>query len=226
MKLSNFALSIVASLMLGISVSAAFHVVPKQSTAVISIPAAEGVKGGGMNTVLPRNVTVKQAQLLSLAYEIAKQDGHKHPQLLQGIILQESQAGEHASYRVAGQEFGLAPNKRYYGIAQIKLAAARDVLDRYPSISKQFDLPENAADEEVIAKLIENDEFNLSIASKYLLILRSYGYDTIKQLALAYNQGPGGARNHDAETHHYTRGVMHYIQSLPPLEKLQRKSRS
>lgn len=214
MKFSNFALSIVASLVLGISVSAAFYVTPKQPTAVVSVPIADGIRGGGMSVVLPQHLTQRQVELLTMAYHIAKQDGHPYPQLLQGIILQESHAGEHPNYRVAGQEFGLAANKRYYGVAQIKLAAARDVLKHYPQMNQQFDLGNNAADEEVIAKLIENDAFNLAVASKYLLILKTYGYDTIKQLALAYNQGPGGARNHDSETHHYSKGVMRYIQTL------------
>jgi hypothetical protein len=56
--------------------------------------------------------------------------------------------------------------------------------------------------------------FNLSVASKYLLILNTLGYTTIKQLSLAYNQGPGGAKNHDANTHYYPRGVMAYVQKL------------
>jgi hypothetical protein len=33
-------------------------------------------------------------------------------------------------------------------------------------------------------------------------------------MALAYNQGPGGAKGQDADTHHYSKGVMAYIQKL------------
>jgi hypothetical protein len=219
MKLSNFALSIVASLALGAAVSSSIYIVPTQSTAVISVPAEEGVKGGGLTVVVPKNMTHRQAELLGLAYDIAKRDGHKYPQLLQGIILQESQAGEHESYKVAGQEYGLKTNQRYYGVAQIKLDAAKDVLNRYPQLREQFSL-QTGADEEVIAKLIENDRFNLAIASKYLLVLKSYGYDTIRQLALAYNQGPGGAKSYDASTHHYANGVVKYIQMITPDKKL------
>lgn len=220
MKLSNFALSIVASLTLGVAISSSIYTTPLRPTAVINIPAEEGVKGGGLTVVVPKNMTQRQAQLLGMAYDIAKHDGHRYPQLLQGILLQESRAGEHEGYKVAGQEYGLKANQRYYGVAQIKLAAAKDVLDRYPQMREEYAL-QTAADEEVIAKLIENDRFNIAIASKYLLVLKSYGYDTIRQLALAYNQGPGGAKAHDADTHHYSSGVMRHIQMItPPIKKL------
>jgi len=47
--------------------------------------------------------------------------------------------------------------------------------------------------------------------------LKSSGYDTIKQLALAYNQGAGGARHLDPDTTHYSKGVMAHIQELKKL---------
>jgi hypothetical protein len=213
MKLSNFLLSIVACGMFGMAVGASSLVVSIQPTTVISVPAEEGMTGGGFSMKLPSSLTHKQAELLAMAYDIAKHDGHKYPQLLQGIILQESKAGDLASYKVAGQEFGLKPNERYYGVAQIKLIAAREVLGRYPGMKDEFEF-HTSTDEEVIAKLIENDRFNISIASKYLLVLKSMGYDTMKQLALAYNQGAGGARSKDADTNPYSRGVMAQIQSL------------
>jgi hypothetical protein len=162
---------------------------------------------------IPKNLSHHQAELLSQAYEIAQKDGHKQPQILQGIILQESKAGEMASYKVAGQELGLKTNERYYGLAQIKLAAAQDVLKIFPNMKSQFGFHTNT-DEEVIAKLIENDTFNMSVASKYLLILKTRGYDTIKQLAVAYNQGAGGARHIDPNTNQYSNGVMAYIQTI------------
>lgn len=213
MKLSNFMLLLVAITTGCGAVMASSSILSTNPTAVISIPTDDSVSGGGVSIKLPDNLTDRQAYLLSMAYQIAKEDGHKHPQLLQGIILQESWAGAHHAYKVAGHEFGLRPNERYYGVAQIKLAAAKDVLARYPSMRKEFGF-HTTMDEEIIAKLIENDRFNLTVASRYLLILKSYGYDTIRQLALAYNQGPGGARNHDSETHYYSNGVMKHIQRL------------
>lgn len=218
MKLSNFMLSLVAVVVASAAVFATAHTISTNPTTVISMPKEDGadtVAGGGFAMKLPSNLSQRQAELLSMAYQIAKEDGHRYPQVLQGIILQETHAGELRKYKVAGQEFGLKTNERYYGVGQIKLSAAKDVLKRYPKLKEEFEF-HTTMDEEIIAKLIEDDRFNLSVASKYLLILRAYGYDTIKQLALAYNQGPGGARNHDSNTHHYSTGVMKYIQKLQP----------
>lgn len=218
MKLSNFLLAFVAVGLISASTFAVKKMTDVAPTAVISVPRDDSVRGGGFSMEVPKDLSSRQTRILAMAYEIAKRDGHKHPQLLQGIVLQETKAGAMASYKVAGQEAGLGPNQRYYGVAQIKLAAAQDVLTRYPGLKQEFNF-QTQTDEEVIAKLIENDRFNLSVASKYLLILRGYGYDTIGQLALAYNQGPGGARNHDSDEHHYSVKVMKHIQGLPPPKK-------
>ena len=222
MKLSNFLLSIVAVFTLGAALSASVLVVSNQSTSVTYIPAAENSVGGGMTVELPPQPTSRQAQMLALAYEIAKKDGHEHPQLLQGIILQESKAGGMAKYRVAGQEFGLGPNERYYGVGQIKLSAARDVLKRHPYMWEDFDF-HTSTDEEVIAKLIENDRFNITVASRYLLILRQYGFRTPQELAIAYNRGPGGAR-HAGPSTEYSRAVMNHIHNVENAQLASRRS--
>lgn len=212
MKLSNFLLSVVAAFALGAAVSASLRVVATEPTVVNYIPAKEGTMGGGMNVKLPANPTNRQAQLLALAYDTAKRDGHRYPQLLQGIILQESRAGEMKRYKVAGEENGLPVNKRYYGVSQIKLSAARDVLNRFPYMWDRFHF-QTRTDEEVIAKLIENDAFNIAVASKYLLILRDAGYTTPHALAIAYNRGPSGARGAGPTTQ-YSRGVMQHIEKM------------
>lgn len=215
MKLSNFLLSVVAMFALGAAVSASTLVIPKQPTAVTYIPASDNSKtlGGGMVIPLPAKPTSRQARVLRMAFDIAKRDGHKYPQILQGILLQETLAGGIDKYVVAGGEFGLATNKRYYGLGQIKLSAAKDVLATYPEMRRKFEFQTNT-DEEIIAKLIENEEFNISIASKYLLMLRKQGYTTPHELAKAYNMGPGGARSAGPTTN-YSEGVMRHIQSIP-----------
>lgn len=211
MKLSNIMLSIVA---VTISVSAALltsaytDIIP---TSVINIPNDDGTKGGGVSINIPDTLSDKQAHLLSLAYDIAKKDGHKNPQVLQGIILQETHAGELKSYKVAGQEFGLRPNERYYGVAQIKLSATRDVLEQFPNLKRQFGFHTNA-DEEIIANLILNDAFNLSVASKYLKVLKIRYKVSDAELVAAYNQGPGGRGNENGQK--YARLVSNHISRL------------
>lgn len=212
MKVTNFMLSILATFAIGVATAATTLPITTHPTSVIQVPADNGVKGGGLIINLPKNPTHTQADVLAIAYRTAKKDGHKHPELLQGILLQESKAGGLSSYKVAGQEFGLTVNKRYYGIGQLKVSAAKDVLNRYPSMWREFGF-QTRTDEEIIAKLIENDAFNISIASKYLLILQSQGAGSSpQQLAAAYNQGVAGAEA--GKGLGYSRAVMQHIARL------------
>lgn len=148
----------------------------------------------------PREI---QRENMKLAYELAKADGHKDPRIVQGIILQESDAGAAKRWRVGGLDHGA--KELYYGLAQIKVSTARDVLNRFPELWKQFDFHTRTNDE-IKANLMLNDRFNLTIASRYLLMLaRDYGFKG-RQLLNAYNQGPGGVRN-VGDDWHYAIGI-------------------
>jgi len=153
---------------------------------------------------LSPTLTDNQKDLLNLAFTIAKKDGHEYPHLLQGIIFLESRAGEVRT--------GKKPTS-YYGVGQIKVGAARDVLNRFPKMKARFG-PALKTDEQIKKRLIEDDVFNLAVASKYILIMKTYGFKTARQLALAYNQGPGGAKRFDEETHYYPSKVMKAIQKI------------
>lgn len=155
----------------------------------------------------------RQIEILTLAYHIAKKDGHADPAIVQGIIMQETLAGEYPRYAVAGQEFGLKPFLRYYGLGQIKLAAAKDVLKQYPQMYREYSF-HTQTDDEILAKLIENDRFNIAVTSKYILILKRYGYTTNAQLATAYNMGPGGAKGVDFATFAYSIKVQTFIVAI------------
>lgn len=213
MKLSNLVLSLVATFMLGLAVGSTDFVLSKQPTAAINIPVSDNVKGSGLVVPLPANLTPKQKHILTLAYQTAAADGHKYPQLLQGIILQETKAGGMKSYKVAGNEFGLKPNARYYGVAQLKLSATRDVLAKWPELWDDFEF-QGKTDEEVIAKLIENERFNIAVASKYILILKSRGYTNPAAIAAAYNKGPTGARRINTAEDNYSKAVNKHIKNL------------
>lgn len=211
MKTSNIVLFTIMLSAVVLSSFTIYSTISKKPNSIIAARSED--KTVSFNVRLPSELTRDQAEVLSMAYSIAKKDGHKYPQLLQGIVMQESNAGAARSYKVAGQEFGLKTNDRYYGVSQIKLVAAKEVLHRYPELRKDFNF-HTKEDEEIVAKLIEDNKFNISVASKYLLVLKSLGYDTIKHLALAYNQGPSGAKNHNADTHHYPKGVINNIQKI------------
>jgi hypothetical protein len=165
-------------------------------TAVIAEKAKDGHVGGGAAVLLPSNMTTGQGQLLNKAYEIAKADGHRNPELLQAILLQETLAGGLKSYRVANP----GPDA-YFGVGQIKLSAAKDVLSKWPNLFSRFSL-HTKTDDEIKANLILNDGFNMAVASKYLLILeKQYGYQG-RELVNAYNRGPGGVKGVGNDFHY------------------------
>jgi len=178
-----------------------FNLMPTSTgTAVISEKSPLGRAGGRVATLLPATMSTEQGRLMAKAYEIAKADGHKHPELLQSILLQETLAGGLKSYRVANP----GP-EAYFGPMQIKLAAAKDVLAKWPGLFVKYAL-HTKTDDEIKANLILNDGFNIAIASKYLLILeRQYGYKG-RELVNAYNRGPGGVKSVGPDFH-YARGA-------------------
>lgn len=183
-------------------------------TSVIAPKADKLVGGSDIAILLPEKLTSDQMRVLNFAYKTSKEDGHKHPELLQAILLQETKAGGVNSYKVAGQEFGLKTNERYYGLAQIKLTAARDVLKTYPELKNKYEFHTDT-DEEIIAQLIMNDDFNIEVASKYLLIISKYSKDSNFIIA-AYNKGVGGARSmgEDISNLEYVRKVKMYMSKL------------
>lgn len=142
--------------------------------------------GNQVATVLPSNLSSKQHRLLNLAYSVAKENGFRNPEIVQAVLLQETLAGGLNSYRVANP----GP-EAYFGVGQIKLAAARDVLARWPELYKKYDF-HTRTDDEVRAYLILNEQFNIEVMTKYILLLKTqYGFSGM-QLLQAYNRGPGG----------------------------------
>jgi hypothetical protein len=165
-------------------------------------------KGGKPFTVkLPDNLTTKQLQLLAFAYDIAKADGHKYPQYIQGILMQETKAGGMQLFRVAG--LTNTKGDRYFGVGQIKLATAKEVMSNYPELWKFLD---TKTDEELQAKLILDDEFNVRVASKYALLM-GMNRDPIAATT-SYNLGAGGATMVDPKTHDYTLRVKGFSQRM------------
>lgn len=180
-----------------------FSLVPTPvGTAVIAEKNTSGVVGGQAAVLLPSSMSSAQGRWLAEAYEIAKADGHKNPELVQAVLLQETMAGGLKTYRVANP----GP-EAYYGLMQIKLGAAKDVLGTWPELYKKFGF-QSRADDEIRANLILNDRFNLAVGSKYLLVLQQrYGYSG-HALMVAYNKGPGGAQGVDPAENEYAQGAL------------------
>jgi len=173
---------------------------PEPRGNVVIAEKSDVIKGGQMAVVVPANLSNTQHQLLNDAYKIAREDGHKNPELVQGVILQETRAGAMSVYKVAGN-----PGDLYYGIGQIKIGAARDVMSAFPKLWAKYKF-HTRTDDELKANLILNQLFNIEITSKYLKLLQTrYGYSG-RELVNAYNRGPTGVKAVDNQFH-YARGA-------------------
>jgi len=203
MKAVNALFIVLSIAILTIAFQLTSPLLSRQGTAVAETMTNQGPQVVKMSEFL----TYKQYKMLAFAYEIAKQDGIQHPSYLQGILMQESRACNVKHYRVAGLTNKVGD--RYFGAVQLKLAAAKDVLKRYPELLQYLD---TNTDEEIQAKLILDDEFNIRVGSKYLLML---GINEKPDLAItAYNQGVSGAKGINPKTFHYTKAVNKYFKEL------------
>lgn len=156
--------------------------------------------GGQAAVIVPNDLSSSQHVILNKAYAIAKADGHKNPELVQGVILQESHAGQ-GNYKVAGNK-----GDEYFGLGQLKLGAAKEVMSAWPALWAKFKF-QGKSDDELKANLILNSDFNMEVTSKYLKLLQQrYGF-TGRELVNAYNRGPGGVKSVDSATFHYAIGV-------------------
>lgn len=202
MKTTLFLLSSIFAIILSSVTATEMQIneaVTKHGTAVIA--AKTSMKGGDKNVlVLPPDLTAKQAELLTYAYRVAKADGSKYPERYQGLIYQESKAGGMKGYAVAGQEFGLKPMERYYGVPQIKLGATKDVLKKYPVLGVF------RTDEEIIAKLITDDKWAIRVGHKYFMMSG--------ENPVAYNKGIAGAKGVDPATNDYAVKVAHWSKTI------------
>lgn len=153
-------------------------------------------------------LTPRQIELLGFAKQVAIEDGHQKPQYFLGILMQESKLGGIKEHRVAGLEN--RPGNRYFGIAQIKLKAAIAVMRKWPEMWGFLD---TKTEEELQARLILDDEFNIRVASKYALLM---GINERPNRAIAaYNRGPGGVEKiTDPKTFPYTVKVKEHAKQV------------
>lgn len=150
-------------------------------------------------------LTPEQIDLLGLAYSIGYQDGGEaHARLVQAVLLQETIAGLLGRLGHLSAPLG----KRSYGVMQVKVVAAHDVLRRHPELGKFH------TDDQLITRLMTDDEFNIRIASAYLKFLRKYKHSD-QQALVAYNIGMGAARRvMDAADFKYVQKVERYLAVL------------
>lgn len=150
-------------------------------------------------------LTEEQVNLLKLAYDIGYQDGgEQHASLLQSTLLQESIAGQlgRVGHRTA------PVGKRSYGVMQVKVSAASDTLEEHPQLGVL------RTEEELIVRLMTDDEFNIRVASKFLLFLRDKTSSDAEAL-VAYNMGLRGSKRFEVhEDLQYVKSVNRYFEAI------------
>jgi hypothetical protein len=161
---------------------------PTPTANIVLAEKSDVVQGGQAAVLVPNDLSSSQHAVLNHAYVQAKADGHPNPEIVQGVLLQESKAGGLASYKVAGNK-----GDEYFGLGQLKLGATREVMSAYPALWSKYKF-QTRTDDELKANLILNPTFNIEITSKYLRILQTrYGFKG-RELLNAYNRGPGGVK--------------------------------
>lgn len=201
------------SIIVGIIALSISMPIKSSGTSVIYVSSRDGKNGGKPLTIKVSDLNLNQQKLLNFAYEVAKSDGFHHPAYLQGIILQESRACSIKNFRVAG--LTNRPGDRYFGCGQIKLSAAKAVMRSYPEMWKFL---ESRTDEELQARLILDDQFNIRVSSKYMLLM---GINKNPERAItAYNVGPGGVNNiSDLSRFNYTIRVKRFTAKMVERKK-------
>lgn len=114
---------------------------------------------------------------------------------MQSIAWQETRSGrgERGKYGIVGDRTTskgkIRPlGEKSYGVCQVRLSSAKDVLRKFP------DLGSFKTDEELLVALMTDDRFNIRIATyhfKLQLNMFSMYTDSWRRAVLAYNVGCG-----------------------------------
>jgi hypothetical protein len=170
-------------------------------------------------TVKGKKYTPEQRKLLEMAYYIGKEIGF--PETIQSVLLQETFAGAYGD-RIG--DTNLPVGKRSYGVMQMKIATARKVLRAYPKLVEKYFTArktlKKVRDEELIIKLIQDDEFNIRLAALNFAMHRKAS-KSWSQAVVAYNEGQGAANKIKNYKQHiyYKKVVKRLIKEVRPFNK-------
>lgn len=129
------------------------------------------------------DLTEYQKKVLKICEKYGKLIGY--PETLMAIAFNESTAGKASPV----QDMFLKPFTRSYGIMNVRLPTAKEVI-------KNGYVNFNETDEYLLIKLIQDPEFNIAVAAGYLKYIKD---KHIKEnspspwtdMVIAYNAGPG-----------------------------------
>lgn len=170
-------------------------------------------------TVRGKKYSSEQSKLMRMAYHIGKEVGF--PETVQSFLLQETLAGAYGD-RIG--DTNLPMGKRSYGVMQMKVATTRKVLRKYPGfVTKYFPTRKKLKrirDEEIIIKLIQDDEFNIRMAS-FNYAMHRKASKSWAQSVVAYNTGQGRANKISEPKKHvyFIKIVKRLIKEVRPFNK-------
>jgi len=185
------------------------------------IETSDGATEIAISTITVKGIkyTPEQRKLMTMAYYIGKEVGF--PETIQSFLLQETRAG------ALGDRIGdvnLPIGKRSYGVMQMKVATARKVLRKYPELVPNY-FPnrknyKRVRDEEIIIKLIQDDEFNMRLAALNFAMHRQLS-KSWAQAVVAYNTGQGAANQISEPKKHgyYVNILQKLIKEVRPFNK-------
>lgn len=139
-----------------------------------------------------------QRKVLRMAYEAGKPFDLQ--QATMGIVYQESMAGHM-------QPVGDVINgcgKRSYGVAQVQVSAAYDALRVCPYLDEALH-----TEEEIIARLLTDDEWSVKVAACYLFWINRQGISWYGTIA-SYNRGVSGYQAGEYDPN-YVQSVLYHI---------------
>ncbi len=147
----------------------------------------------------PPRLSDHQIRLLAYAWHVGEQ--YNLSLAMAGILMQESLAGILSP--VGDRDFALGA--RAYGVMQVRLPAAQDAIRHCPELGQY------TVGEEIIARLITDDYWNIEVAGCYLNKLQTRGINEWRQVLTAYNRGLQGSRRVDPNYTSYALAVVEWV---------------
>lgn len=198
----------IAMIVAGVGVPNVIIVSPEKPKEMIAIKTQNKVR-----------YTDEEKQLMILAYRVGRELAGS-PETIQAILLVETYAGRYGD-RIGDRHLGIG--KRSYGVMQVKVATARRVLRVHPNVVvKYFDKPlVEVTDEEIIAKLLNDDEFCIRIGTLNFVLEKQLVNNDWTRAVVAYNTGSVGLKLvANPETFVYTQKIKQKIdQEIKPFNK-------
>ena len=187
---------------------------------VIIVSSSHPKESIAVKTNTKTRYTKEEKQLMVLAYKVGRELAGA-PETIQAILLVETYAGRHGD-RVGDRHLPIG--RRSYGVMQVKADTARKVLRSYPRMAAKYfegrHLDE-VTDEEIIAKLLGDDEFCIRIGTLNFVLERRLADNDWTKGVVAYNTGSVGLKSVvNPDTFVYTQKIKQKIaHEIKPFNK-------